>query len=394
MNATQISIERLLDLNVPVSWREATAVLCEAVSLVRRAGGSSPERPPLTSCLVTRGGAVVLDGQAAGVRPDVLVTLARDLLKTCRAPDRLGEAMAAGSVLDFVDEFTRRTSSNTRRVEIASLALRALAAEADVAMSRSVEGAGEANDPVRAAAPARPWSRIAAGESGAAQGRVPFERSASVGRERRFPVWTAGLVILSVAAAIGSWQRWRTIGTPSPPIVPQGAAAPVAPSVRNTVPALPVGVDSAERSAEVPLADSSGPRADPAASPRVPKAVAPSEVTSRSFAPLTPLARPSDGAIDDPIFPSPSAGVEPPRLLSRVRPGTVGLAVNQPVAGVTIEVLVDRSGRVEDARLASSGGASRERQAAALAAARHWQFTPARWNGQAVRSTTRLVVAP
>ena len=132
MDATRISIERVLELDVPVIWREAAAVVCEAVAAVRRAGGLSDERPRASSCVVTRGGEVVLADEMARTRPETLVVLASHLLETCAEPDRFGAALQSGTFLEFVDDFASRTSPNQRRVAIASLALRALAAEADL----------------------------------------------------------------------------------------------------------------------------------------------------------------------------------------------------------------------------------------------------------------------
>ena len=139
MDATRISIERVVQLDVPVIWREAAAVLCEAVSAVRRAGSFSDERPRAASCLVTRGGRVVLADDMARARPDTLVALASRLLEACAEPDDFGAAMRSGAFLEFVDDYTALTSPNQRRVAIASLALRALAAEADLSIAHTAD---------------------------------------------------------------------------------------------------------------------------------------------------------------------------------------------------------------------------------------------------------------
>ena len=82
-------------------------------------------------CLVTRGGAVVLVGDTAHAAPASLVALLDDLLSSCAESDRLGLAQSSGHAFTFLTELAERTTPQRRRIEIASLALRALAAQAD-----------------------------------------------------------------------------------------------------------------------------------------------------------------------------------------------------------------------------------------------------------------------
>ena len=63
--------------------------------------------------------------------------------------------------------------------------------------------------------------------------------------------------------------------------------------------------------------------------------------------------------------------------------------------GAYLEVLVGRTGTVQDARvLGQSPGSDDGRYGAAIAAARRWQFTPAELNGQAVRYALRVALTP
>ena len=85
------------------------------------------------SCLLTRGGDVVLAGAAAQARPEAVVRLLDDLLASCSNPGRFAGAVADGTALDMIEELSHDTTAKRRRVEVASVALRGLAAEADAA---------------------------------------------------------------------------------------------------------------------------------------------------------------------------------------------------------------------------------------------------------------------
>ena len=96
---------------------------------------------------------------------------------------------------------------------------------------------------------------------------------------------------------------------------------------------------------------------------------------------------------DDPIFSSDSSEVEPPFLVSRVPPGIQVLGASDS-GRQFLEVLVDRAGGVEYVRLLGGNAVLSSRQQTLLDAARRWQFTPARREGQPVRYSLRLSVAP
>ena len=123
----------MLELGVRVSWREASAIVHEAVAGTRATEGAGPARVTAESCLLTRGGDVVLVGTAAQARPEAVVRLLDDLLASCSDPGRFAGAVANGTALDMIEELSQHTTPKRRRVEVASVALRGLAAAADAA---------------------------------------------------------------------------------------------------------------------------------------------------------------------------------------------------------------------------------------------------------------------
>ena len=128
MESPRISLARVLELGVRVSWREAVAIVHEAVAGTGATEGAGPARVTAESCLLTRGGDVVLAGTAAQARPEAVVRLLDDLLASCSNPGRFSGAVANGTALDMIEELSQHTTAKRRRVEVASVALRGLAA--------------------------------------------------------------------------------------------------------------------------------------------------------------------------------------------------------------------------------------------------------------------------
>ena len=114
-----------------MQWPQAGAVLIEAIKQSQWSGDAKGVAVLFDECLLTRGGAVVLVGDTARAAPEALVALLDDLLSVSADPDRLGVAQDSGQAVTFLREVAERTSPQRRRIEIASLALRALAAQAD-----------------------------------------------------------------------------------------------------------------------------------------------------------------------------------------------------------------------------------------------------------------------
>lgn len=133
MESTRITLARVLELGVRVSWREAAAIVHEAVAGTGVTEGAGPARVTAESCLLTRGGDVVLAGTAAQARAEAVVGLLDDLLTSCSDPGRFAGAVADGTALEMIDELSQHTTPRRRRVEVASVALRGLAAAADAA---------------------------------------------------------------------------------------------------------------------------------------------------------------------------------------------------------------------------------------------------------------------
>ncbi len=131
MDSTRISLARVLELGVRVSWREAAAIVHEAVALTGPTKGARPTHVGPDACLLTRGGDVVLTGDAAKARPETVVRLLEDLLAACDSPGGLAAALERGTAIAFLEELSLRTTPKRRRVEIATVALRGIAAEAD-----------------------------------------------------------------------------------------------------------------------------------------------------------------------------------------------------------------------------------------------------------------------
>ena len=102
MESNRISLARVLDLGVRVSWREAAAIVHEAMALTRPATGARPDRVLPESCVLTRGGEVVLLDDAAQARPETVLRLLEPLLTACDARAGLGSAFENGVATSFL----------------------------------------------------------------------------------------------------------------------------------------------------------------------------------------------------------------------------------------------------------------------------------------------------
>jgi hypothetical protein len=136
MNATRLTVSRILQLGIRVTWREAGAIAYETLRLSREREASGAAEFAIDTVVLTRGGDVVfLDG--GGAPPaEAIADLVAALVAACEAPDRLGMALASGHIHTFLDELGEKTDAKRRRVEIAAVALRGLAAEAERALAQ------------------------------------------------------------------------------------------------------------------------------------------------------------------------------------------------------------------------------------------------------------------
>ena len=140
MESPRITLARALELGVHLSWREASAIVHEAVVATRATEGVGPARVTAESCVLTRGGDVVLVGTAAQARPEAVVRLLDDLLASCSNPGRFADAVANGTALVMIEDLSQHTTPKRRRVEVASVALRGLAAAAEAAREGTAPG--------------------------------------------------------------------------------------------------------------------------------------------------------------------------------------------------------------------------------------------------------------
>ncbi len=137
MESNRISLARVLDLGVRVSWREAAAIVHEAMALTGPAKGARPDRVLPESCVLTRGGEVVLLDGAAQARPETVLRLLEPLLAACDAQGGLGSAFEIGRASGFLEELAQRVTAKRRRMEIAGVAIRGLGARAEFERAES-----------------------------------------------------------------------------------------------------------------------------------------------------------------------------------------------------------------------------------------------------------------
>lgn len=131
MESTRISLARVLDLGVTIGWREAAAIVHEAVARTGPTKGARPTRISPAECELTRGGEIHLLGDAVRARPETVLGLLEHLLPACDSPGGLGVAFESGRAISFLEELGLQVTAKRRRVEIAGVALRALCVDAD-----------------------------------------------------------------------------------------------------------------------------------------------------------------------------------------------------------------------------------------------------------------------
>jgi hypothetical protein len=196
MDVTRLSLARVIELGVPISWREAGAVVFEGVYRAQQLAGPRLEPVAPDDCLITRGGEVVFAERADRAQPEAVAALAKILLQGCDDPGEFGAAVNTGRVLPFLETLGRNTTWKRRRVQIATLALRALAAHTDDLRARSQANAsGRPSRPdtrqVPAARPAKQPPAPAQGQNSAARGLL--QRISA-----RLVIWTVGASSVTV----------------------------------------------------------------------------------------------------------------------------------------------------------------------------------------------------
>ena len=228
MHATRISIARILESDVPLTWQEAVAVVQEVamVSDVNAAMNSSPSLVTPEACFLTTAGEVDLPETTADEAPDAVADLLRTVLSGRDAPAAL-EALARRRTDDLFGDLTA-FSSGPRRPVIAALAARAL----------SPRPVAAASSPEPPPLPPPPPERIVSPSPAAAAEPVPLATPLAPPFSSNAPAqapWPAPRLVHGAA------EQVRPAATPVPPpfvASPRAATAvSLAPPFRAVEPA-------------------------------------------------------------------------------------------------------------------------------------------------------------
>ena len=405
----RISVAQVLELGVSITWQQAVAVTLDAWHAALNAHvREQPVQLDAESCLLTVKGHVLLPRPAAVHRPDGAMQLLRAMLDGVDAPAELVE-VAFGTATDTLSDDLAQFSRPNRRVEIADVATRGLAARAALAIHAPVAPTTPAwVAPPLASAALPPDGAFAAlrQEAAARTPNVPAKASATQAR-RPMRWWVPVLVgTTATIAIVAAWQWW-----PGAPAVPAGAAA-IAETPLEESPPDPAWFAAGQRTADIHL--TRRPAATTLATSSAAVAELSAEVNTggptvveRSSAP-TPGATSSsparggpDGVMDGdvdvaetPIYSWTSEGVSPPTM---VLPRMPAAAFPEPGDDLNdrpyLEVLVNEQGSVDAVRLRGNLRSSDVvRHGMMMAPAKAWQFAPATRNGQPVRYVVRVLV--
>ncbi|MGD9904768.1 MAG: hypothetical protein AB7U83_14990 [Vicinamibacterales bacterium] len=229
MDGTRVTLARILELGVPLTWQDATALLIEAVRQGPANGAAVVVAVTPDSCVVTRGGEVALADGAASAGPDAVLELAGPLIAACGDSGDLGQAAAAGSLVPFLEAYADETPWRRRRVQIAAVALRGIAADADADRARADDEAEIASAAIAADGVAEQTAPAAAHDREAVRRftrQTPRHDAAAARRERppyrlkvvvtsrrrsssvvgaRLALWAA-IVLSATAAGLGAWR--------------------------------------------------------------------------------------------------------------------------------------------------------------------------------------------
>jgi len=410
MTQSQISVARVLELDVPLSWQECVAIAGE-VTILRAIGPSIGQRQvriDTESCFLSQAGEVLLPIPAYSDVPLADLQLLRALLAGRDIPIEL-EQLAYGPPPQHLGDALAMFSRPDRRADIAAVALRGLAA--DVQLRTSSPPAPSPEEFAAESEPAAVKDDISALRAHVGQRSVPPHAplpSAPARQNWRSTNIAAafGAVVAVVAIAGGYWAIRRP---PLPPTPEQSMPDDLVPAERD---------DSWEvaghRTEDVELGHTATPRAAPPRRADVPPplllgraaAGGRDETNTAPASPVPPgepsATLPPDGpeptaaslSADAPVYSWRAAGIDPPVMVFPRMPKAAFPPPEVVVKGQYIEVLVGQSGTVEAVRLRGSPlpGTPAYHYAMILAAAKAWQFTPARRNGEPVRYVARVVL--
>jgi hypothetical protein len=203
--------------------------------------------------LLTRGGDVVFTEQAERAHAEAVATLATDLLRGCDDPGDLGAALRAGQVGPFLESVARDSTWKRRRAQIATLALRALAAQADQSLAAETVAPGTRLQPARRQY-VRRSSRSRANDASPRPHPRPAAAATPTRRIGARAVIFVAIAISAGAAGVGLWRASSARPRPGSPVsqrtpgfVPVVAAEP-APT--SPLPPPPRRREAADRAQE------------------------------------------------------------------------------------------------------------------------------------------------
>jgi hypothetical protein len=431
MASHRISVRRVLELGVLVTWQEAVAVVHEVaiLSVVNASRNGEPSRIDADSCIITRRGDVELPQSTSEPRPDAPLQLLRELLAGRETPADL-EALAYGAPSENLTDDLAMFSRPNRRSEIANLAMRALDAEQELAQlgitPPAVVGGVQPTAPAPTSAedrlippplPAAPSmdDELAKLRDQVAGRPAPSPDEVAPVASRRSPQWglRAAAAAVVVIAVIAGWWGWSV----SPPR-PADAPAARMPQGLGPVELNPAWHIVGRREADIELGQraanrTNGAVADMAATVGVaaasPSVAASDGLGSNTAPPATatgaseppPVVASSDPNVDalfadDSVYSMANAAVRPPLMMFPRMPRSAFPGPSETVDGAYFEVLVDQQGGVEAVRLRGreQPGHTFYRARMMLSAAKAWQFEPARIDGRPVRYVVRVVPEP
>ena len=408
MQPTTISLARLLELDVPRPWQEAVAVTMCAGDAMKRSGTA------LTAdlCVIATTGELAYTGKGSPYAGsgDALASLLAALLERQAAPPELRAlAVPAGETsgadrLDVLMTALAYYERPNRQADVAALAERALAAEAQEAELQRLRSAPRATTMPRPAAIGRTFERI-----------LMIAGGAAVVGALLVTVTAWYLARPSVPAPIVAITPPETAPTETPSaarstvssIVAKAseAAAGVTAAGLRAIGLVPAGPDSEAAPPGRPPAPPAAARArrapDPPAGTAVPSApIATVEPGAAAVAPAAPVAElpvvaadPEDAVSAPPpsgAFTAADTGVEPPVLVYPqvpTDPGATPPAPDEP----HFDLLVNERGEVEQVRLRAAEARLEDRMM--VSAVKAWRFKPAVKDGQPVRYRVRIPIS-
>ena len=372
MIASQISVSRLLELGVPLSWQEAVAIAGE-VAVLRAAGPGLDYEHVLVdadSCMLTATGDIELPRSSIDQPEDAEVQLLRALLAGRNIPSDL-EAVAYGPTPAHLGDALAAFSRPNRRSAIAAVAARGLEAEAELAAfaltsatpSTTASVANELHAPVEGFDELR--AQVAQSPDVAETRPEPPPPVARSSRVAAGKIAAAVAVFAMASAGVWAWSAWK----PAPPAAEADQAIAPTPPVESR----PSWLEAAgQRSADINLGRRRRARVTPRerlpdgalvdgtvlATPEADAAdgsepwqpigglappvapAAPYELT----APGGGTANPAAADFDDTVYTRRTFAVQPPSMRFPRMPRSAFPPPDAVIDGQYVEVLVDKAG--------------------------------------------------